>query len=187
MSTEEELVLEQIMGLPTHILLNHTVVVLVPLLAAAAACYALFPVLRSPLRWLSMALAVVAPLSALLAKLSGDAFFRALQDFEPPRVGGEMVSRVQQHQQYGSILTWVSAGLGIATLLLVYVADRARRDAQGGGGLKPGGGAGALIQSRGFSTALTVVTLVLVVVSLVLIYLTGDSGARMVWGDILRD
>ncbi|HET8682100.1 MAG TPA: hypothetical protein VFM54_09515 [Micromonosporaceae bacterium] len=179
--------LEQIMGLPTHVLLNHTAVVLVPLLAAAAACYALLPMLRPPLRWLSLALAVVAPLSALLAKLSGDAFFRALQGFEPPRIGGDMVARVQEHQQYGSILAWVSAGLGIATLLLVYVADQARRDAREGGAPAAGAVAGSLIESRGFTTALTVVTVGLAVASLVFIYLTGDSGARMVWDDILRD
>ncbi|HET8659588.1 MAG TPA: hypothetical protein VFM55_11380 [Micromonosporaceae bacterium] len=179
--------LEQIMGLPTHVLLVHTAVVLVPLLAAAAACYAVFPVLRPPLRWLSMALAVVAPLSVLLTKLAGDAFFRAMQNFEPPRIGGDMIAQAQEHQLNGSILAWVSAGLGIATLLLVYVTDQARRDVPGGSALPSGAGTGTLIQSRGFITALTVVTLVLVVVSLVYVYLTGDSGARMVWEGTLRD
>lgn len=185
--TEEEPVLEQIMGLPTHVLLVHVAVVLVPLLAAAAACYALLPILRPSLRWLVIALAVVAPLSALLTKLSGDAFFRGLQNFDPPRVGGELFTQVLEHRQYGSILAWVCGGLGIAALLLVYVVERPWLTASGRGGGVLAGRTGALVQSRGFTTALTVVTLGLVVTNLIYVYLTGESGARMVWDPILRE
>ncbi|MET8370749.1 hypothetical protein ABZU42_13610, partial [Micromonospora profundi] len=66
---------EEFMGLPAHPLVLHAAVVFVPLLALLTVGYAFVPPIRPHTRWVLGLLAVGAPLSALLAKLSGDAFF----------------------------------------------------------------------------------------------------------------
>ncbi|HZN73071.1 MAG TPA: DUF2231 domain-containing protein [Micromonosporaceae bacterium] len=164
--------LEQIMGLPTHVLLVHAAVVLVPLLAAGAAVYAVLPRLRPRLRWVVLVLAVVAPLAALFTKLSGDAFFAALQNLD--RLPKPLPT-VQQHQQYGSITAWVTGGLAVVTLLMIYVTER-----------PPSWMSSSPSARRGITLLFTVLVLGLAAVSAVYIFLTGDSGARMNWEDILK-
>src|SRR5262245_28025562 len=67
-------VFEEILGIPAHPLLVHATVVFVPLAAAATIAYALVPYVRRYTAWLVVGLAVIAPVSAWVTKMSGDAF-----------------------------------------------------------------------------------------------------------------
>ncbi len=67
---------EEIAGLPMHPLAVHAAVVFVPLLALAALAYGLVPKLRRKVGWVAVLLALVAPASAVVARLSGDAFLQ---------------------------------------------------------------------------------------------------------------
>jgi hypothetical protein len=170
-------VLEQIMGLPTHVLLVHAAVVLVPLFAAAAAVYAVLPSWRQRLNWVVAALAVVAPLAALFTKLSGDSFFRALQNFDPPRASGQLLTKIQEHQDFGTVTAWLTGALGVVALLMLYVAERSWPS-----WLPSGPGA-----RRGIMLGFTVVVIGLALATGYYIFMTGDSGARMQWESILQD
>jgi hypothetical protein len=163
------------MGLPSHVLLVHAAVVLVPLLALGAVVYALVPRLRPQLYWPVVVLAVAAPLAALFAKVSGDAFFVALQDLE--RIGGDLISQVQRHQTFGTITAWVSGALGIVTLVLAYLASGRAWPARLGADPD---------QRRMILLGVTVVTVGLALVTGFYAFQTGDSGARVVWEPILQ-
>jgi len=165
------------MGLPTHVLLVHGAVVLVPLLAVGAVLYALVPKLRPRLTWVVLLLAVVAPLAALFTKLSGDAFFAALQDFDPPRIGGELLEQAQQHQQYGTITAWITGALGLVALLMIYLVDRTW----------PSWAPSSPGTRRGILLGLTAVTVALALADGYYIFQTGDSGARMAWDQLLSE
>ena len=76
-------VFETFMGLPLHPLVIHAAVVLIPILVLVALCYALVPRLRDRIGWLAVLMAVIAPLSALGAKITGDAFRARLARINP--------------------------------------------------------------------------------------------------------
>ncbi|MEK8104897.1 hypothetical protein NKG94_06190 [Micromonospora sp. M12] len=70
---------EEFMGLPAHPLVLHLAVVFVPLLALLTVGYALVPPIRPHTRWVLALLALGAPVAALLARLSGDAFLERMR------------------------------------------------------------------------------------------------------------
>lgn len=142
---------EEIAGLPMHPLAVHAAVVFVPLLALAALAYGLVPKLRRKVGWVAVLLALVAPASAVVARLSGDAF---LQRRGFPREG-----LIAEHADYGSLTMWVTVALGVLTLALVAFGRR----------------------SKAFGGVLTALVAVAAVAAVVLVVLTGDAGARSVW------
>ena len=73
-------IFETITGLPLHPLVIHAVVLLVPLLVLAGIVYALVPRLRGRIGWVAVLLALAGVGSTLLAKLSGDAFRRRIEN-----------------------------------------------------------------------------------------------------------
>jgi hypothetical protein len=156
-------VLEEFMGVPTHPLLVHAPVVLVPLIALLAVAYALLPFVRPHTRWVLGLGALVTPIAALLAKLSGDAFFRRMQD--DGTVTGGFIPTLQNHQQLGTRAVYAAAALGIVTLALVYF-------------VRPAGGGG----SRAVPVVLGALSVVAAGVALYYVVVTGDSGAKAVWG-----
>lgn len=117
---------EVFLGIPTHALAVHLPVVLVPLLVLVALAYALVPPLRSHLGWAAVTLAVVAPVSAVVAKLSGDAYRELL--YGPQQLGSP---ELQTHAELGDLTMWSSIGLGAVTLVLAAV----RRGTERGCGL----------------------------------------------------
>jgi hypothetical protein len=163
-------VLEEFMGIPAHPLLVHAAVVLVPLLAILTAAYAVVPFVRPHVRWVLGLLALATPIAALLAKLSGDAFFRRLQDLD--RVTPEFVPRLEQHQQFGTNTLYATIALGVLTLALVFLV---------GPRLAASSGAGGAGSSRVLSLVLGALSLVAAGVSLYYVFRTGDSGAKAVW------
>lgn len=164
---------EEIAGIPAHPLLVHAAVVFVPLQVLAAIGYALVPASRRFLGWVAIALAVAAPLAALTAKLSGDAFRDRM--VERGTVSDEILASIDQHSDYGVRTVLTSAALGILLIGLVVVnAVRARR-ADGG---QPGAGFMAL------AIVLTVGVLGAGGAAGYFVYQSGDSGATMVWSGL---
>lgn len=158
------------MGIPAHPLLIHAAVVFVPLLALAAVAYAVVPILRPHIRLVLAGLAVVGPVSALFAKLSGDAFFERMR--ERDRVTESFVPVIERHQDFGTMTMWTAIALGVVALALAYVVG-------------PTGGAARTADSPGgtrvVSVALTLLTVVAAAAALYYVVRTGDSGAKAVW------
>ncbi|MEH1031290.1 hypothetical protein Q3V37_24580 [Micromonospora profundi] len=159
---------EEFMGLPAHPLVLHAAVVFVPLLALLTVGYAFVPPIRPHTRWVLGLLAVGAPLSALLAKLSGDAFFDRMRSAN--RVTPEFLPKLEAHQEFGDFTLWASIGLAIVALALVrFVAPRTAE------------GSADTRQGRALTVALQVLSLVAAGVAVYYVIRTGDSGAKAVW------
>jgi hypothetical protein len=144
-------------GLPLHPLVVHAAVVLTPLGALAAIAYVALPRYRDLLRWPTLVLAVVAFLSIWAAYLTGDNFF---DDPKFASFSGELLDRIEKHEELAGQLRWMVTGFGIVTVATTYLHD--------------------LTGTRG--KVLGALVVVLAVLTLVWTVLTGDAGARAVWG-----
>jgi uncharacterized membrane protein len=155
-------VFESFNGLPLHPLLVHAVVVLVPLLVIGALAYVLFPRLRRRLAWVVALLALAAPLAAVAADLSGDAFRSRL--IKRKLVSADILTKINQHESYGQKLVFATIALGVLTLLVAYLTTRrsARVPAWG-------------------STVLNVAMVAVALVCAFYVFQTGDTGAKAVW------
>ncbi|MBQ1045480.1 MULTISPECIES: DUF2231 domain-containing protein [unclassified Micromonospora] len=154
-------------GLPLHVLVIHAVVVLVPLLALFAIAYGVLPRWRHRLDWAVAALAVITPAVAWVATESGEELEEILRakGYPPDRL-----QQISEHASYGDTLLWYALGLGAAALLLVLSTSRfvAGRNLP-----------------RWLPILFTVAVVVLAGFALVYVYLTGDSGAKMVWDGVV--
>ena len=150
--------------MPLHPLVVHAVVVFGPLAALSGLLYAAVPRWRWLLRWPLVALAVVVAITALVAKMAGDSLLEARPELEP---------LIEDHRDYGLLLrTWA----------LTFVVDAALAAWALGGPSALASGKGAQ-ESRGPLGLLALVLLVAGSIGLlVLVFLTGDSGSKAVWG-----
>ncbi|MFF5054591.1 DUF2231 domain-containing protein [Micromonospora sp. NPDC000663] len=156
---------EEFMGIPAHPLVLHAAVVFVPLLALLTIGYALVAPIRPHTRWVLGLLALGAPLAALLAKLTGDAFFERMRSAN--RVTPEFVPKLEAHQDFGDLTLYATIGLAVVALALVrFVPPRATE------GVRPG---------RPLTLALQVLSVVAAGVAVYYVIRTGDSGAKAVW------
>lgn len=156
---------EEFQGIPAHPLVLHAAVVFVPLLALLAIAYALVAPIRPHTRWVLALLAVGAPVCALLAKLTGDAFFERLRSAN--RVTPEFVPKLEAHQDFGDLTLYASIALGIVALALVrFVPPRV---------------AEGVAANRAVTLALQVLSVVAAGVAVYYVVRTGDSGAKAVW------
>ncbi|NUR73506.1 MAG: hypothetical protein HOU81_22025 [Hamadaea sp.] len=146
-----------ILGIPAHPLYVHAAVVFVALLALFAVVYAFVPRWRAKTDWATAGLAVLAPLAALAAKLSGDKFIAARYPTQRP-------PNVLHHRSFGTSTFWWTLALAVAVGLLFWVL---RRGSAGPAWLRP---------------VTQVVVLVLAVITAYYVVRTGDSGAESVWG-----
>ncbi|GAA4572857.1 hypothetical protein GCM10023176_36640 [Micromonospora coerulea] len=157
----------EVNGLPGHVLVIHAVVVLVPLLALLTVGYGLLPRWRSRFGWAVAVLAVLTPTVAYVATESGEELEEVLRSRGYPPEGLE---KIREHSEYGDTLLWITVGLAVAALLLLLLTS-------------------GLERVRGLPSWLvwvaTGVVAVLAVFALVYVYLTGDSGAKMVWSNIV--
>lgn len=158
------------MGIPAHPLLIHAAVVFVPLLALTTVGYAVLPILRPHLRLVLAALAVLGPIAALLARLSGDAFFERMR--ERGRVTEGFVPVIERHQGYGENTMWAAIALGVVALALVYFV------APAGARLRYAGGSGG---TQVATLVLAVLSVLAAAVAMYYVIRTGDSGAKAVW------
>src|SRR5690242_14379742 len=158
-----------------HPLIVHAAVVLTPLLALGAIGYAVVPGLRRHLRIVVGLLALAAPAAVGAAVLSGNTF-RANKNLQAP----QLQATITTHHNFGIDTMWFTIGLGVATLLLVFLVVPAyrRRSYRGNDDSLPE-------PSRSTPMVLQVILGVLVIglagVTLYFVYKTGDSGAHMVF------
>ncbi|WP_326553141.1 hypothetical protein [Micromonospora sp. NBC_01813] len=162
---------EEVAGIPAHPLLVHAAVVFVPLLALLAVAYALIPALRPHTRWVLAALAVVAPVSALVTKLSGDAFFARMD--EAGRITESFLPVIEEHEQLGNLTLMAAIVLGLATLALVYLVAPRVAAAAGSAAAAPRSGALVLVVKG--------VVILAAGVSIYFVVSAGDTGAKAVW------
>jgi hypothetical protein len=148
---------EEILGLPAHPLIIHAAVVLTPLLAGLAIVYALAPRTRGALAWAVVLLSITAPAAVFAAKESGEAFVRRLF------ADGQIPPPVTEHESFATPLLLATAGLGLASLLLVYAARTERF-------------------GKVAVTALSGVAVVLALVVGFYVLRAGHTGAVAVWG-----
>jgi hypothetical protein len=152
-------------GLPLHPLVIHLAVVFVPLAVALVVAFAVLPRWRWLTRWPAAITMVVAMGSVVMAKLSGDSLLHSRPDLAP---------LVRTHQSRGNVLLWLMVTFFVLTIVATWTL----------------GGPSGLVSGRGardsrvavLDTVLPVVLVVGAVVVLVWVVLTGDAGARAVWG-----
>jgi hypothetical protein len=155
----------EIAGLPFHALILHAAVVLAPLAGAFALAFALAPRWRYLTRWPTAALALTALVTVWLSRMSGHSFVQSRPELAP---------LVREHQERGDLLSIITIFFTLAVLAAVWGLG-------GPSGLASGRGAVAsrsMVVDRG----LIVAVLVTAVLMLVWVFLTGDAGARAVWG-----
>lgn len=154
----------EINGLPLHPLVVHAVVIMVPLAAATGLAYAAVPRWRWLLRWPLVALAVIAAGACLVAVAAGNSLLESRPELE---------SLVETHRERGALLRTWSLGFVVAAALAAWSLGGPSPLASGGGGR----------ETRGAVGWVAIVLLVAGALGmLVLAFLTGDSGARAVWG-----
>ncbi len=181
--------LDHIFGLPAHPLIIHAAVVFVPLFAVVAIAYAVLPPLRRRLGWLLIGLAVVAPATVYVARLSGLRLRSRLN--RDGLLTPQLAAKVSVHLDHGTKLLYIVCALTVVALLLMALEGARRRVGRSAVSRGGGPGAAAVAQpppaARGRLVLLVVLaagTIVLGVAAGWYVYKTGDSGARMIWSGI---
>ncbi|MBO0846551.1 MAG: hypothetical protein J2P22_14165 [Nocardioides sp.] len=153
-------------GLPLHPLIVHVVVVFAPLAGVGGIVYALVPRWRWALRWPFVAAAVIAVIGAILAVQSGLWLEnqRHLQS----------LPGMATHAYRGRILRWMLIGFLVPTALGAWFLGGPSPLISGAGGRR--GVTGVL------AWGIQVLLAISAVVVLVWVFLTGDAGARTLWG-----
>ena len=174
-----------ILGIPAHPLLIHAAVVFIPLLIVGAIVYAAIPQFRSRIDWAVLALAIIAPLCALFAKLSGQDLKQLIIDKH--LASPQLLQKITRHNSYGNDTFWWTLGLGIVTLaLFAYQFPRDRRAAAASRPRTATIDRGSVV-SAVVRVVSTVVMLVLGIVVGYYVFRTGDTGAHIVWAGVRRE
>lgn len=154
-------------GLPLHPLIIHVVVVFAPLAGIGGILYAAVPRWRWWLRWPLVACALVAAVAGILAVKSGE-------DLETQR-HLQTLPELATHSARGRFLRWVLLAFLVPTALSAWLLGGPTPVASGKGGQETRGGA---LVGVGLAAILLLGSLVV----LYCVFITGDSGARSVWG-----
>ena len=144
----------EINGLPLHPLVIHAAVVFAPLAGVAALLYVVVPRWRDRLLWPMVVLALVAVASVVAAYLTGKPFLSS----RPPSIRSS--PQVLTHEHRARILLWTTIAFGVLAVATAWLRTRA----------------GAV------RTVLHALLAVASLAVLALVVLTGDAGARAVWG-----
>ena len=143
----------EINGLPLHPLVVHAAVVFGPLGALGALFYVVFPSWRDRVRWPMLALALLATGAIVVAYFTGNNFLNSRPELK-------QLPAVDTHKARATKLFWVTLGFGVVALAAGWLHHR------------PGP----------VRLVLNVLLGVGALAVLVLVTLTGDAGARAVWG-----
>jgi hypothetical protein len=146
----------EINGLPLHPLVVHAAVVFGPLAALAALLYVLLPGWRDRLRWPMLVLVLAATAAVWAAYLTGVSF-RDSKDFFTE---GEIGDRVRKHGNLAGQLRLTISGFAVVAVVAAWLHTR------------PGA----------VRAVLGVLLAVAALGTVVLTFLTGEAGARAVWG-----
>lgn len=155
----------EIAGLPVHALILHAAVVLAPLATLLAIAFAVLPRWRYLTRWPTAVMAVVALVTVWLSRFSGHGLVEARPELGP---------LVREHQERGDLLSLLTIVFAVVVALAVWRLG-------GPSGFSSGRGAVAM-QSAALDKGLMAAVVVTSVLVLVWVVLTGDAGARAVWG-----
>jgi hypothetical protein len=153
-------------GLPLHPLIIHVVVVFAPLAGIGGLLYAAVPKWRWWLRWPLVASAVIAAVAGIIAVQSG-------QDLENQR-HLQTLPELATHSARGRFLRWVMLAFLVPTALAASQL----------GGPSPVSTDGKTRDGRTGVVAWAIQLLLVAgaITVLVCVFLTGDSGAKSVWG-----
>ncbi|MGW5214091.1 DUF2231 domain-containing protein [Streptomyces sp. NPDC004051] len=164
-------------GLPSHPLLVHGAVVLVPLTALALVVCALWFSAARRLSWVLPVMGLVTLALVVLTTESGEWLEERVRES----------ALVEEHAEMGSGLTpWAIAlfVLTVAVWLLGRAGLRRERDRGGEADSPAGGGASAVARtasSVSVRVAALVIALVVAVGAVIQVYRIGDSGAKAAW------
>lgn len=147
----------EISGLPLHVLALHAAVVFGPLAAMVSVAYVALPSWRDRLRWVTLVAVLVATASIWAAYLSGVSFFGSARY---DAYSGEALERIETHREYASGLRLVASAFAVLTVLATWLHFR----------------------TGGVQVLLRVLVAVTAVATLIWTFLTGEAGARSVWG-----
>jgi uncharacterized membrane protein len=178
-----------ILDLPLHPLAVHAPIVLVGLLVLGGLVYLLIPPLRQRIGWAVAALVLVAPLSVFAGIYTG----RQLADYKKPDGWSDAIT---QHHDYAFLLLWTLVAL-VPVWFLFAGLERGRRTARARDGAAPAPAEDGESASAGSAdpaaTGRKVVMFIVGLVALALLVLaawwlfkTGDAGAQMTWGGVVR-
>jgi predicted permease len=142
----------EINGLPLHPLVVHAAVIFGPLAGLAALLF-LVPRWRLKLRWPMVVLALIATGAIVAAYLTGDNFLEHKPELRSSPL-------VQKHEDRADQLLWITIAFGVIALASGWFATRT--------------GAVRIV--------LDVLLAIAAVLLLVWVFLTGEAGARAVWG-----
>ncbi|TKK83586.1 hypothetical protein FDA94_33105 [Herbidospora galbida] len=146
---------DSVFGLPLHPLVVHAAVVFTPLLAAVAVAYAVLPRFRARLDWALVLLAVAAPISVFVARMSGEAL-------KESRYGGQAPAPVAEHESFALPLLLTSIALAVVALALVWAVSKGR--------------------GRTLTTVLSVLAVAGALAVTFYVVRAGHTGATAVWG-----
>lgn len=163
--------MNEVAGLPAHVLLVHAVVVLVPVTALLTLLYAGWPAGRTRLRWALVGCAALSVIFVVVAMRAGE----WLQQRVPA------TPLVQAHTRLGDTLLPWAFGMLLFSVVTAAVGVQARRAAD----RNPASAAGAAPRLGGAirRVAVPAVAVVLAAGALVTTYRIGETGARAVWHD----
>jgi hypothetical protein len=150
--------LTTLFGLPAHALLNHTIVVLAPLLALLEILCALWPAARRRLVWLNLALAVAVMVLTPLTVSAGEWLYNR---------ESEHSAVLEMHEHRAQWAIYIAVGLLVIAVVQVvqhWMESRAQDP------------------KRVLAVVAAVLAVVVGVASTVGVVLIGDAGAQAVWG-----
>jgi uncharacterized membrane protein len=149
-------------GVPLHPLVVHGAVVFIPLAALASIAFVV-PRWRWLARWPALLLSVLASVCVQLAVMSGE-------DLEESRKLASPL--VHTHEEYAEKLRIAMFALAVVTIVAFWALGYANRIS---------GGSDRPAKVAVLEKPMMVLLPILAIVVLVLVFLTGDAGARAVW------
>lgn len=149
-------------GVPLHPLVVHGAVVFVPLAALAAIAYVV-PKWRWLARWPALLLSVLSSICVQLAVMSGEDLEES-RHLESPLV--------HTHEEYAEKLRIAVFVLTVVVIVAFWALGHVTRYS---------GGTDRPARVAALEKPMLVLLPILAVVVLVLVFLTGDAGARAVW------
>lgn len=147
---------DTILGLPVHALVNHVVVVLVPLAAIGLIAVAVHPPWRRPYLPVVALIATAGLVMVPVATMSGQKLEERIH------VGGIIAQRLHDHEQMGRLVIYPTLVMWVLSLAMLYL-DRKQQVGRG----------------------MTIVAVLAVVGALAAagqVAVTGHLGAKSVWG-----
>jgi hypothetical protein len=151
-----------VFGLPLHVLVNHAVVVFVPITVVAAVVFAVIPRWRWLLRWPLVVAAFACLVTGFVAKESGQDFFDSL--------GKPAVAL--KHRDLAYALFWILIPFFVMSVVAALLL----------GGPNPLRGRDRRGAAKPVQLVVSVLLVVVAVLAGIQVVRTGDAGARAVWG-----